>query len=223
MTPISASNPAMTPEIRVALAHADIGPRVPNAVQNCEVLMRELAGRIAETPGVLDMLGLRKIGRGNHFELIWRFTSQEAYLEHLSAPTYHAFRAGIAPANAAPYWDRLHHVRADQRWPAAATGDFVVITQFEVQPQLLDEGVPLIDQLTEAQLDAPGLVGQVLLQRLEPSFNLELISVWSSPETFEDHVESEGTKLVRGELTPLLLAPVEDRAHYVISGEWPIR
>jgi quinol monooxygenase YgiN len=97
-----------------------------------------------------------------------------------------------------------------------------VITALEVLPWSLEASEPLLDDLAEAQRGASGLLGQVLLQRTVRATNLELLSVWSSAESFEEYLASEISSRVRNPLAPLLVAPIEDRPHGVLCGAWTV-
>jgi quinol monooxygenase YgiN len=62
--------------------------------------------------------------------------------------------------------------------------------------------------------------GQVLLQRRYQPSNLELISVWSSFEAFEEHLASGTTQAPRSALTSRLVAPIDVRRHRLFAGGW---
>jgi quinol monooxygenase YgiN len=58
------------------------------------------------------------------------------------------------------------------------------------------------------------------LQRWRQANKLELISVWSSPSAFDDHLAEAGQQEVRRALEDELLAPVDDRRCTLIAGAW---
>jgi quinol monooxygenase YgiN len=141
-------------------------------------------------PGTVDLAVLQQLYAANHFEVIGRFSAEAAYEAHLISAANLDYRRGVAPALASPYEDRLLSARGEQAWPGAGVGDVVVIMQIEIQPPRLDEGLSLVEELAAAQSADAAMSGQVLLQRRYRPSNLELISVWSSSEAFEEHLAS---------------------------------
>jgi hypothetical protein len=55
------------------------------------------------------------------------------------------------------------------------------------------------------------LKGKAAVQRRRHANKLELISVWSSPQGFDDHLAEATQQQVRSSLEGELLAPVDDR------------
>ncbi|HVB05738.1 MAG TPA: antibiotic biosynthesis monooxygenase [Acidimicrobiales bacterium] len=199
-----------------AVAHVDISPRT--SLEDGVELLLELAAGAVSTTGVLDYAVLRQPVRQNHFELVGRFATEAAYLAHLGSPCNVAFRAAIAPMLGSPYEDRLHGGRGPQRFPLAAAGAFVIVTQLEVQPVHLTVAERALEGLVEAQAAAEGLGGQVLLARRGRPNNLELLSVWAGEEAFDAHLAAEAYTEARAVLTPMLVAPVDDRRHHLLAG-----
>ena len=200
-----------------ALAHIDIGSR--NGLEEVEQLLSDVVLDLPDD--VIGFAGLRTEDRPNHFELIGRYRSEAAYIEHLTRPSKLAFRRGIKPRLASPYEDRLHKPRGPQTWPEATKGDCVVITRVEVRPGRLQEALPFVDELIATRLAAQGLAGQAVLERRDRPYVAEIISVWASSEAFTEHVAAEPEQSSHAALGPLLLAPVSDREYSFIVGEPP--
>jgi hypothetical protein len=59
----------------------------------------------------------------------------------------------------------------------------------------------------------------LLERRYRPS-NLELISVWSSSEAFEEHLASGSARARRSVLASRLVAPIDVRRHRLSAGGW---
>jgi quinol monooxygenase YgiN len=96
----------------------------------------------------------------------------------------------------------------------------VVIMQIEIQPPRLDQALPLVGELAEAQSADAATNGQVLLQRHHRPSNLELISVWSSSEAFGEHLASGCAQAPRSALASRLVAPIDVRLHRLFVGGW---
>jgi quinol monooxygenase YgiN len=129
-------------------------------------------------------------------------------------------RRGVAPVLGSPYEDRLLSARGEQAWPGAGAGDVVVIMQVEIQPPRLDEALSLAEEVAAAQSADAAMSGQVLLQRRYRTSNLELISVWSSPEALEEHLASGSAQAPGSALEPRLVAPIDVRRHRLFAGGW---
>jgi quinol monooxygenase YgiN len=201
--------------VLTAAPQAGKGPSVEEGEQVLRVLVA--AGH---PPGTVDLAVLQQLDAANHFEVIGRFSSGTAYEAHLISTANLGYRRGVAPALASPYVDRLLGGRGEQAWPGAGAGDVVVIMQIDIQPPRLDEALSLVGELAAAQSADAAMSGQVLLQRRGRPSNLELISVWSSPEAFGDHLASGTAQAPRSALASRLIAPIDVRRHRLFAGGW---
>jgi quinol monooxygenase YgiN len=197
----------------IAAQRAGNGP----GFEEGEQVLRALAAA-GHPPGTVDLVVLQQLYAANHFEVIGRFSSEAAYEAHLISVANLDYRRDVAPALASPYVDRLLSARVEQAWPGAGAGDVVVIMQVEIQPPRLDEALSLVEEVAAAQSADAAMIGQVLLQRRYRPSNLELISVWSSSEAFEEHLASGSAQAPRSALAPRLVAPIDVRRHRLFAG-----
>lgn len=207
----------MNPDEWCALAHVDIGMRTGLEVVE-DALGKFVADSVSAT-GTIGLAALEDERRPNHFEVVGRYSSETAYREHQVAEPSLAFRRSIGPILGSPYEDRLHGARGPQDWPSARVGDFVVITQIEARHDRLDAAAARFDAFV-AERPAGGLVGQVALQRRYLPNNLEVVSLWTGPEAFDEYAGSRPAVASRAELEELLLAPIEDRRFVLLAGTW---
>lgn len=201
-----------------ALVHVDIGMRT--GLEVVEDALRSFVAGSVSTTGVIELVALKDERRPNHFEVVGRFGSEAAYHQHQVAKPNLELRRSIGPVLGSPYEDRLHGARGQQRWPGAKVGDFVVITQVEARPDRLESAAAGFDAFVSERSADPGLVGQVALQRRYLPNNLEVVSVWSGPQAFDDHAGSSSAAAARAGLEEVLLAPVEDRRFHLFAGTW---
>lgn len=200
-------------EALIAAMQAGNGPSFEEGEQVLRVLVA--AGH---PPGTVDLAVLQELDAANHFEVIGRFSSEAAYEAYLISAANLDYRRGVAPALGSPYEDRLHSARGVQAWPGAGAGDVVVIMQIEIQLPRMDEALSLVEELAAAQSADAAMSGQVLLQRRCRQSNLELISVWSSSEAFEEHLASGSAQAPRSALASRLVAPIDVRRHRLFAG-----
>jgi quinol monooxygenase YgiN len=203
-----------------AIVHVDIGMRT--GLEVVEDALRALVDFSGETTGTIEVVALRQEGKPNHFEVIGRYASEEAYKEHLVSASNLAFRSMVAPILGSPYEDRIHGPRGDQRWPSASLDDFVVVTQIEARPTEVDAALSHFDEFVAEQSSAKGLVGQVALQRPYFANNLEVVSVWTDSAAFDDYLASDSAQSSRAALEAELLAPVDHRRYTLIAGAWSV-
>jgi quinol monooxygenase YgiN len=199
----------------IAAQRAGDGP----SFEEGEQVLRALVAA-GHPPGTVDVAVLQQLHAANHFEVIGRFSSEAAYEAHLISTANLDYRRGVAPALASPYEDRLLGARSEPAWPAAGVGEVVVIMQVEIQPPRLDEALSLAEEVAAAQSADAAMSGQVLLQRRYRPSNLELISVWSSLEAFEEHLVPGSAQAPRSALASRLVAPIDFRRHRLFAGGW---
>lgn len=199
-----------------ALVHLDIGMRT--GLEVVEEQLRQLAEAADATAGTIELAILRDVRRPNHFEMIGRYESEDAYHRHQVAASNLAFRRSVGPVLGSPYEDRLHGPKGQQSWPSASIGDLVVITQVEARPDQQGSATARFDAVVAAQSTNANLVGQVALQRKGMANNLEALSVWSGPAGFEDFLGSEPAASSRASLEESLLAPIDDRLFLLFAG-----
>ena len=206
----------MEPGEWCAIVHVDIGMR--SGLEVVEDALRALVEGSAESDGTIEVVALRQEGKPNHFEVIGRYASEDAYKDHLVSASNLAFRSMVAPILGSPYEDRIHGPRGDQRWPSASLDDFVVVTQLEARPTRLDAALSHFDDFAAEQSAAKGLVGQVALQRPYFANNLEVVSVWADSAAFDHYLASDRVQSARAALEEELLAPVDHRRYALIAG-----
>ena len=202
-------------EAFIAALQAGIGPTFEEGEQVLRTFVADSA-----SSATIEVAVLQQQHAPNHFDVVSRFASEAAYEQHLPSAVNLAYRRGIATALGSPYEDRLHSARGEQTWPSASIGDVVVITQIETQPEALSRALSLVDELVAAQDVDPALTGQVLLQRHYRPANLEVVSVWTTTESFNEHIASSTAAPIRAALEQLLVAPIDDRRHFLFAGEW---
>jgi quinol monooxygenase YgiN len=206
----------MEPGEWCAIVHVDIGMR--SGLEVVEDALRALVEGSAGTTGTIEVVALRQEGKPNHFEVIGRYASEDAYKDHLVSASNLAFRSMVAPILGSPYEDRILGPRGDQRWPTASLDDFVVVTQVEARPTQLEAALSRFDDFVAEQSAAEGLVGQVALQRPYFANNLEIVSVWADSAAFDDYLASDRAQSSRAALEEKFLAPVDHRRYALIAG-----
>jgi quinol monooxygenase YgiN len=90
---------------RCVVTHVDFKP--PFSEEGRELLLRHL-GTLRNSPGLSRADLLQQVQRGNHFELLTVWESDEAYEAHHSDEATIAFRQEVFPMLGSPWDDRIH-------------------------------------------------------------------------------------------------------------------
>jgi quinol monooxygenase YgiN len=201
-----------------AVAHVDIGPRRwrGDGRRKSQRVRRRSRRRAGDYQAISVETDQSSPSLRDHRQIRVR----SAYLSHLVTPSNLILRKRIAPVLGSPYEDRVHGPRGPQSWPTADRGNFVVISQVEARPQRLAGAERSFDELAAVQLGAAGIKGHVVLQRRRQANKLEMISVWLSPEAFDEHLAEASQQEARRALENNPLAPVDDRRCTLIVGAW---
>lgn len=198
-----------------ALVHVDIGMR--SGLEVIEEAIQAYVAGASGAEGTLDLRALKDERRPNHFEVIGRYRDEAAYRSHQVHDATLAFRRAVGPVLGSPYEDRLHGPLGAQDWQLGDLGDFVTVTQVEARPDELDAAKTRL----EAYLGDLGAVdGSRATTALERRFlgnNLEILTLWESPEAFDGFIASGAATTRRVALEELLLAPIEDRRLVVFA------
>ena len=99
------SNLEISDTERCVITHLDFKPPFTDAGR--ELLVRH-AEDIRSIPGALRCYLLQQTARGNHFELVTVWETDEAYEAHQSLDATVAFRTEVYPMLGSPWDDRIH-------------------------------------------------------------------------------------------------------------------
>jgi quinol monooxygenase YgiN len=101
------SNPEISDNERCVITHVDFKP--PFAEAGRDLLLRH-SEALRSTPGLLRCYLLQAAERGNHFELVTVWETDEAYEAHRSLDETVAFRGEVFPMLGSPWDDRVHRL-----------------------------------------------------------------------------------------------------------------
>jgi len=90
---------------RCVVTHVDFKP--PFADEGRELLLGHVKA-LEAAPGLLRAYLLQQTARGNHFELVTVWETDEAYEGHHSLDATVAFRTEVFPMLGSPWDDRIH-------------------------------------------------------------------------------------------------------------------
>jgi quinol monooxygenase YgiN len=92
-----------------------------------------------------------------------------------------------------------------------------MVTYLEVTPAAKGQAATLLKQLAAASKQDAGLVRFEVLQRTTPSNQFVILEAWKDQAALDAHAAAAHAKQFREKLTPLLIAPIDDRLSIAIS------
>lgn len=99
------SMPEASSDERCVITHVDFKPPVAD---DGRALLLAHAERLRSVPGLIRCYLLQQTERGNHFELVTVWASDEAYEAHHSLDETVEFREAVHPMLGSPWDDRIH-------------------------------------------------------------------------------------------------------------------
>jgi len=98
--------------------------------------------------------------------------------------------------------------------PAARAQDdptIFIVSYIEVTPASKAAAATLLRQVRDASRKDDGLIRLEVLQRTTPSNQFVILEIWKDQQALDAHAAAAHAKQFREKLTPILLAPVDDR------------
>jgi quinol monooxygenase YgiN len=92
-----------------------------------------------------------------------------------------------------------------------------MVTYLEVTPASKGQAATLLKQLAAASRQDAGLVRFEALQRTAPSNQFVILEAWKDQAALDAHAATAHAKQLRDKVTPLLIAPIDDRLSIAIS------
>jgi len=103
--------------------------------------------------------------------------------------------------------------------PAAYAQDDAayMVTYLEVVPSAKGPAATILKQLADASRKEAGVMRFEVLQRSNPSSQFLILEVWKDKAAMEAHGNGAAAKTYREKMTPISLAPIDDRTSLAIS------
>jgi quinol monooxygenase YgiN len=92
-----------------------------------------------------------------------------------------------------------------------------MVTYVEVTPAAKGQAATMLKQLAAASKQDVGLVRFEVLQRTAPSNQFVILEAWKDQAALDAHGATAHAKQFRDKVTPLLIAPIDDRLSIAIS------
>ena len=180
-------------------------------------LLDDLASQGLASAGAIRFDVLQQVDRRNFFALfeIWSSAQTLAAFENSSATQ--GILTQLAPLLEAPLDERDGNLLAgtvNPRSRHAESRQIFVITHVDIDPQFVDQALPVLDTFVSDSAGAPGVQTFALLSQTPTANHFQLIEVFANRQAFNAHVSAQHTLDFRNDIQPFIGAPYDERLYH---------
>jgi quinol monooxygenase YgiN len=179
-------------------------------------LLDDLASQGRASVGVIRFDVLQQVDRRNFFALFEIWSSAQTFAAFKSASATQAILTQLAPLLAAPLDERDGNLLAgtvNRRRSHAESRQIFVITHVDIDPQFVDQALPVLDAFVSDSASDPGVQTFALLSQSPTANHFQLIEVFASHQAFDAHASAQHTLDFRNDLQPFIGAPYDERLY----------
>jgi quinol monooxygenase YgiN len=182
-----------------------------------EQVLDELASHALASAGAIRFDVLHQVDRRNFFALFEIWSSAQALAAFESSPATQAILDQLAPLLEAPLDERDGILLAGTVNPRSRhekSRQIFVITHVDVDPQFVDEALPVLDTFVSDSASDPGVQAFALLSQTPTANHFQLIEVFANRQAFNAHVSAQHTVDFRNDIQPFIGAPYDERLYH---------
>jgi quinol monooxygenase YgiN len=180
-------------------------------------VLDDLASQALASAGVIRFDVLHQVDRRNFFALFEIWSSAQALAAFESSPATQAILDQLAPLLEAPLDERDGILLAGTVNPRSRhekSRQIFVITHVDVDPQFVDEALPVLDTFVSDSASDPGVQAFALLSQTPTANHFQLIEVFANRQAFNAHVSAQHTVDFRNDIQPFIGAPYDERLYH---------
>jgi quinol monooxygenase YgiN len=180
-------------------------------------VLDDLASQGLASAGVIRFDVLHQIDRRNFFALFEIWSSAETLAAFESSSATQAILTQLAPLLEAPLDERdgvLLAGTVNPRSRHAESRQIFVITHVDVDPQFVDQALPVLDTLVSDSASDPGVQTFALLSQSPTPNHFQLVEVFANQQAFDAHVSAQHTVNFRNDIQPFIGAPYDERLYH---------
>jgi quinol monooxygenase YgiN len=180
-------------------------------------VLDDLASHSLASAGVIRFDVLQQVDRRNFFALFEIWSSAQTYADYKSSSATQAIFTQLAPLLEAPLDERDGNLLAgtvNPRSRHAESRQIFVITHVDVDPQFVDQALPVLDTFVSDSASDPGVQTFALLSQSPTTNHFQLIEVFANRQAFDAHVSAQHTLDFRNDLQPTIGAPYDERLYH---------
>jgi quinol monooxygenase YgiN len=183
-----------------------------------EQVLDELASHALASAGVIRFDVLHQVDRRNFFALFEIWSSAQALAAFESSSATQAILTQLAPLLEAPLDERDGNLLTGTVNPrsrhAESRHQIFVITHVDIDPQFVDQALPVLDTFVSDSESDPGVQTFALLSQAGTTNHFQLIEVFANRQAFNAHVSAQHTLDFRNDIQPFIGAPYDERLYH---------
>jgi quinol monooxygenase YgiN len=183
-------------------------------------ILKELARRAEDSPGVIRFDVVDQIDRANFFALFEIWSSAQTFAAFKSSSATQAVLSQLTPFLETPLDERLGNLLTGTVNPSvnhAEARQIFVITHVDVDPQFVPQAQPLLDTFVSDSLNDAGVQTFALLSQTPTANHFQLVETFASLKDFDAHVSAQHTVDFRTSTQPFLGAPYDERLYQFVN------
>jgi quinol monooxygenase YgiN len=183
-----------------------------------EQVLEDLASHALASVGVIRFDVLQQVDRRNFFALFEIWSSAQTFAAFQSSSATQAILTQLAPLLEAPLDERDGNLLAgtvNPRSRHAESRQIFVITHVDIDPQFVDQALPVLDTFVSDSASDPGVQTFALLSQAGTTNHFQLIEVFiANRQAFNAHVSAQHTLDFRNDIQPFIGAPYDERLYH---------
>jgi quinol monooxygenase YgiN len=182
-----------------------------------EQVLDDLASHALASVGVIRFDVLQQVDRRNFFALFEIWSSAQTFAAFQSSSATQAILTQLAPLLEAPLDERDGNLLAgtvNPRSRHAESRQIFVITHVDIDPQFVDQALPVLDTFVSDSASDPGVQTFALLSQAGTTNHFQLIEVFANRQAFNAHVSAQHTLDFRNDIQPFIGAPYDERLYH---------
>jgi quinol monooxygenase YgiN len=184
-------------------------------------VLDDLASQGLTSVGVIRFDVLQQVDRRNFFALFEIWSSAQTFAAFESSLATQDILTRLAPLLEAPLDERdgnLLKGTVNPRSRHTVSRQIFVITHVDVDPQFVDQALPVLDTFVSDSAGDPGVQTFALLSQSSTPNHFQLIEVFANRQAFDAHVSVQHTLDFRNDLQPFIGAPYDERLYQFFNG-----
>ena len=180
-------------------------------------VLDDLASHALASVGVIRFDVLQQVDRRNFFALFEIWSSAETFAAFQSSSATQAILTELAPLLEAPLDERDGNLLAGTVNPRSRHADsrqIFVITHVDIDPQFVDQALPVLDTFVSDSLSDPGVQTFALISQTPTTNHFQLIEIFANRQAFDAHVSAQHTLDFRNDIQPFIGAPYDERLYH---------
>ena len=180
-------------------------------------LLDDLASHALASVGVIRFDVLQQVDRRNFFALFEIWSSAQTFAAFQSSSATQAILTELAPLLEAPLDERDGNLLAgtvNPRSRHAESRQIFVITHVDIDPQFVDQALPVLDTFVSDSASDSGVQTFALLSQAGTTNHFQLIEVFANRQAFNAHVSAQHTLDFRNDIQPFIGAPYDERLYH---------